>query len=167
MKKTEQLPNGLKRPTPNDPVQGCLFHKPFASVLADLRVSIDELARWHAKGWLSFDGTGISEVDEFDDARTWELTVVRDVVRSGLTDAQVEHWLAQLPKPCAVNPSRVAYSFRYGWVECVEPDDPDTVVAEHVDGWLDSCEDDDLEALRVRIDELIAQRAQERAEESK
>lgn len=135
-----------------------LFRSPFADALVRLRISADECARWHANRWLSFDGSRITEVDDFDDPRVWELIVVRDVVRSGLSDAQIVSLLSQLPKPFAVDPDRVAYSFRHGWVEATIPaePDPDTIIEEHLDSWLETCDQERLQQFYQKIGELLA-----------
>lgn len=160
------LPEGLRKPTPITSWQSCLFKKPLLAALAELHVSVDDLAKWYAKDWLSFNGRQITEVDEFDDPRIWELTVIRDIVRAGLNDAQVEHLIRQLPKPCAVSPDRLAYSFRYGWIEIIAPTKPDTdaIIEENIDDWLDSCGQEYLYELRDRIDELLEQDEQGLAE---
>lgn len=147
----------MRAPVPVTDCQGCLFHSDFSNVLAELCVSMDELARWHAKGWISFDGNRITEVATFDDPRVCELTVVRDVVRSGLNDAQIDHLLAQLPRPCVLNPSRLVFSFQYGWVE-VEPSpkvDRNEIIENHLDDWLETCGEDWLRELQKRIEELL------------
>jgi len=118
----------------------------------------EEADAWHAKGWLSFGLSESPSLDEVDDPRMRELAVVRDVVRSGLCDAQVERLLGKLPRPCAVDPSRLAFSFRHGWVEAVvgEDPDPDAILDEHLDEWLESCNEERLRALQHRIGVLLA-----------
>lgn len=161
------LPVGVRRPEPVTAWQPSLFKRPFRSALADLHVSLDDVARWHAHGWLSFDETEIAEVDEFDDPRIWELTVVRDIARSGLNDAQVDHLLGQLARPCAVDPDRLAYSFRHGWIEICQPREPDVdaIVEENLNEWLDSCDEERLRKLKEDIDSLLARRKKDSAEQ--
>lgn len=81
------LPSWFTRPEPRTRVQQSLFRSTVADAMVHLRISEDECGRWHAKGWLSSDGTTMPEVDDFDDPYVWELTVVRDIVRTGLSDA--------------------------------------------------------------------------------
>lgn len=151
------LPPWFTRPLPVSDWQRNLFQTDLRTVLVRLQVSVDEIARWHAKEWLSFDGADNLVIDEFRDPRIWELTIVRDIVRSGLSDAQVEYLLDQLPKPLAFDPDSLAFSFRHGWVEVSLPADPDPeeVIEEHLDSWLDDLDEDRLRELHARIGELL------------
>jgi hypothetical protein len=153
----DSLPQWFIRPRPVTRWQRCLFTTSFQRVLVEMRISPDEVAAWHDRGWLSFDGADNPELDDLDDPRIWQLTVVRDITRSGLSDAHVEYLLQQLPKPCAVNPDRLAFSFRYGWVEAAEPEEPDSaaIVEEHLDTWLGDRDQEQLRELRDRITELL------------
>jgi len=110
------------------------------------------MRRWKAAGLLSFDVTLDSEVDEFDDPKTHELQFIRDLVRSGLSDSQIEWLLVQLPKPYSFNPDRIAFSFRHGWVNAaiVQPD-PDEIIEEYLNAWLDDQDEDELRELMERI----------------
>ena len=156
------LPPWYSRPRAVTAWQPSLFQRELRSVIVGMRVSLDEIARWHARGWLSFDGSDNPEVDEWYDPRVWELTVVRDIVRSGLGDAQIDYLLSQLPRPYAIDPDRLAFSFRHGWVQVNwhRDPDPDEVIEEHVDSWLEGCDADRLWELRERIDELLEERAE-------
>lgn len=152
------LPPGFMRPQAASHHQPGLFRLTLAEVLARLGVSTDDFRRWHGRGWLSFDETLDEALDEFDDPRCFEIQVVRDVVRSGLSDVQIEHLLAQLPKPFAFNPDRLAFSFRHGWVYAqppVEIPEPSEVIEEHFDDWLAQCDEEKLNELRVRVDEAL------------
>lgn len=155
--KQSDLPRWFIRPSPTTCQQRSLFRYPLNVVLARLRISTDDLARWHSNGWLSFDGSDTMEVDDFEDPRVWELDIVREIVRSGLGDAQIELLMNQLPKPCAVDPERLAFSFRHGWVEAVLSDEPDPgeIIDDHLDSWLEDCGRERLEELQARLGELL------------
>lgn len=157
MNRKEPLPACFGIPQAARYRQQSLFKRRFVDVLAELEVSMDDLVRWHGEGWLSTNGRSTTEVDDFDDPLVWEITVIRDVVRAGLGDAHVRHLIARLPKPAAIDPSRLAYSFRHGWVAGLLPvvPDPDEVVEEHLDAWLDDQGLDRLLALQARIAELV------------
>ena len=155
---SDNLPLGMERPQPITSHQGCLFRISLADALVRLCVSPDDLRRWHERGWLSFDGSMNEELDEFDDPRVFEIQVVRDIVRSGLTDAQIESLLSQLPKPFAFNPDRLAFSFRHGWVHVAPPleiPEPSEVIEEHLDEWMAQCDEETLENLRERVTDAL------------
>jgi len=154
----DKLPAWFYRPKSEAGWQRCLFTSRPDDVLVKLKISRDEVRRWLDKGWLSFDLQPVTEFDEFGDPRVSELTMVRDVVRSGLNDAQIDHLLGLLPKPCVVDPERIAFSFRYGWVVAIPPcePDPDEIVGEHIDSWLTACGKERLLELRSRIGELLS-----------
>jgi hypothetical protein len=166
------LPKWFVRPEPMARHHDCLFRSPLQKVLAEMRISADEVLRWRAGGWLSFDGVDSPELGDFDDPRVWELTVVRDIVRSGLPDAQVECLLSQLPRPFSLNPDRLAFSFRHGWVEAVPPEepdpeepDPDAIIEVHLDSWLEGCDEEQLLELRDRIGQVIEDFVENTAED--
>ncbi len=81
----DNLPSWFARPVPKIMQETCLFRLSLSSALVRLHVSVDDLGRWHERGWISFDGRMDDEVDEFDDPKILEITVVRDIVRSGLS----------------------------------------------------------------------------------
>ena len=142
------------------------------TALARIGVSVDDVRRWHGSGWLSFDEKLADELDEFDDPRVWEILIVRDVVRSCLTDAQIEVLFSKLPKPFAFYPDSLAYSFRHGWVcvippvEIPEPSEvePSEVIEEYIDGWIDDCDLETLERLRDQITEALQARSESKSE---
>jgi hypothetical protein len=122
-------------------------------MIAAERVSVDDMRRWKAAGLLSFDAELDSEIDLLHNPKIHELRFIRDLLRSGLSDSQIEWLLAQLPKPYAFNPDRIAFSFRHGWViaaAIVEPD-PYEMIEEPLDTWLDDQEEDELRELMERI----------------
>lgn len=155
------LPLGLVRPVPTiTDQQPCLFRVSLPDALAKLGVSPDDLNRWHGQGWLSFDATMDEELDEFSDPKLWEIQVVRDIVRSGLTDAQIGVLFSKLPKPFAFNPDALVYSFRHGWVLVpprVEIPEPSEVIEEHLDDWIADRDQGTLESLRDKISEALEQ----------
>ena len=152
------LPLGLVRPRPINCQQGCLFRISLDDALVRLCVSPDECRRWHQRGWLSFDEKLTEKLDEFDDPKVFEIQIVRDIVRSGLADAQIECLLAKLPKPFAYNPERLAFSFTHGWVYVEPPaeiSDPSEVIEEHLDEWMAQCDEHTLEDLRERVTDAL------------
>jgi hypothetical protein len=130
-----------------------------AEVLAELRVSADELQRWHDSGWLSF---GPDRTDPLEDWDSNAIHFVRDVVRSGLSDALIAAHFEQLPRPMSFDPDSIAFSFSLGWVVAhIEPEpDPSDVVDEHIADWLteraEGGERKRLEEIRDRILGLLA-----------
>lgn len=152
--KVHPLPQWFESPLPErDSCQRSLFRTTLHKIIAAERVSVDDMRRWKAADLLSFDAELDSEIDEFHDPKTHELQFIRDLVRSGLSDSQIEWLLAQLPKPYAFNPDRIAFSFRHGWViaaAIVEPD-PHEIIEEHLHAWLDDQDEDELRELMERI----------------
>lgn len=145
-----ELPAWFQRPRPACSHQRYLFGEKMQDVLAELRVSTDELARWHTQGFVSF---GPEPSRELEPYAIDEIRFVRDVVRSGLSDAQIDRLFAELPRPMNFDPDAVAYSFSLGWVAAVPTENPDPkeVVDEHLDDWL---ADLDVEANQGRLTEL-------------
>ena len=94
-------------------------------------------------------------MNDYDDPQVFNLTFVRDIVRSGLADSQIEYILGQLPKPLAFDPDRIAYSFKYGWVEAVPSDSTEDIIEEQLDSWLEEIDTERLQELREHIDELL------------
>ena len=157
---TVPLPPWFERPRPELTRQLTLFAAAIPEVLASLRVSTNELARWHNQGWKSFGSERTSELQPWD---VGEIQFVRDVVRSGLADAQIERLFAELPRPMNFDPDAVAYSFSLGWVAAMPPEpeaDPIEVVDEHLDDWLADLDVDAnqgrLIEIRDRINTLLA-----------
>lgn len=136
MDKNKTLPPWFKKPDPEMHCQLYLFAPKLNEVAVEYKVSIDELNRWHEKGWLSFNP---KENREFSEPDIFEIRFIRDIVRSGLSDACLEKLFIQLSKPYSYNPDRIAYSFSLGWVEhtesCEEIDYAE-VIEEHLEEWL-------------------------------
>ncbi len=154
----DDLPSGLTRPAPITDFQPGLFRVSLPDALARLGVNPDDLRRWRDSGWLSFNENLTEEMDEFGDPRIFEIQIVRDIVRSGLTDAQIEALLSNLTKPFAFDPDRLSFSFRHGWVQValpVETPEPSEVIEEHIDEWIANCDQATLEELRDKIAEAL------------
>lgn len=152
---SDELPRWFKRPRPVEIFQRSLFIITLKDALVRLRISEDELSRWNSKGWVSSDGSVDLQLNEYDDPLIFKLTFVRDIVRSGLSDSQIEYILDQLPKPLAFNPDRIAYSFKYGWVETVPAELPEDIIEEYIDSWLEEIDAERLQELQERIYELL------------
>lgn len=142
------LPPWFKRPEPEVQYQLNIFAPKLNEVAVEHKVSIDEMKRWYDKGWLSFNP---DEKEELSDLDIFEIKFIRDVVRSGLSDAFVEKLFSQLPKPYSYDPNRIAYSFKLGWVEYTESYeeiDYAEVIEEHIEEWLNEISvDGDEEAI--------------------
>jgi hypothetical protein len=111
---------------------------PFAldEYMAMLNVSRDDVRRWKALGWISFD---VDALSDFHCPNAWELTFVRNLARSGLSDQQIDHFLGELRPPYSYNPLTTAYHFGHGWVQAPAPlDEVDVlkVVEEYMDAWI-------------------------------
>ena len=134
---SDNLPPWFERVAPVGDVQGSLFTDVLFAVLAVMRVSEDELGRWHNQGWVSF---GADRQSSLEPHEVNEIRFVRDVVRSGMSDAYIAELLSQLPRPLNFSPDEVAYSFSLGWVRAgpVSEPDPNDIVDEYVEDWLES-----------------------------
>ena len=152
-----ELPPWFSAASPSENHQESLFKVPLEFVLARAKVSSDELNRWHSKGWVSFASVNM-ELNDHDDPKIRELLFVRDVVRSGLTDAQITQLFARCPKPYSFDPDRTAFSFRYGLVQVsppLEPDEPEAVIEAHLGDWIEQCDIERLASLRDQIAERL------------
>src|SRR5262245_34835359 len=105
------LKGGWERPAADD--QRTRFKQQTDNALAELRVSRDEIRRWHQLGWISFEVDALAELDEPEKS---EIAFVCSIARSGLSEAQVSVFLGELSKPYKYAPDRVAYHFVFGWV---------------------------------------------------
>lgn len=153
------LPQGMNRPCAITNEQRSLFRITLATALASLGVSRDDLRRWRNLGWVSFDDNLTEELDEFGDPRSAEISLIRDIARSGLSDAQIGVLLSELPKPYAYNSDRITFSFRHGWIELEPPaeiPEPSEIIEEHLDEWLSNCDQETLEDLRNRVEHALA-----------
>ncbi len=126
-----RLPKWWTRPVPN--CQRTLLPQDKHQALADLRVTENDLRKWHSRGWISFDVDTVAQLDEPD---MWEVQFVRNLALSGLADFQIAQLLEPLPKPYCFDPRYVVFHFEYGWVEPVEQDQFD-VIEENVADWIE------------------------------
>lgn len=156
------LPRWFRRPTLRSGYQPSLFPEVVRDVLARLKVSPDELTRWHQDEWISFD---LESAPLLEPVHVGEIIFVRDVVRSGLPDAVLRALFEQLPHPLAVNPDRIAFSFTHGWVlpAFTSEPDPGDYVDSNVESWLDQLAEEGETArlieLQERIEQLLASSA--------
>ena len=113
------------------------FPQPRDRLLAQAGVSIEEVERWRARGWISFD---VRDVPSLDEGRVAEICFIRNLARAGLTKVQVSHLLGQLERPYTYDPMRTAYSFALGWVQVPllpTDEDRDAYVHQHLPGWVE------------------------------
>lgn len=159
------LPDWFVRPL--DPLdyegrQQSLFQTNMDEWLINARVSRNELQRWCQMEWVSM--ASPCERIDFDDPLLNRIEVVRDLVRSGLSDLRISWLLSSLSQSSAAHPDRIAYSFRYGWVE---PAPPQPFSIEDILGWIEDANSEDLNNLLSHIDSRFEQIAQEEAEAEK
>ena len=125
--------------------QGRLFAQSTDEAFAQLQVSKDDVQRWQQQDWISFD---VNEMVELDEADCWEIEFVRDIIRSGLSDAQIEEFLSKLEKPYRFDPSKIAFNFSIGW-RTLRNYDNFEFIDENVSDWITKLgEDQDIARLR-------------------
>jgi len=139
-----------------------LFLETRDKVLAELRVSLDDVRGWHDRGWLPFEPV---QLEELDPDHIGALIFVRNAARSGLPHALLDTLFREFPSTYLPNPARLAYSFTFGWVESAPVPDPSDspdlheLITEHLDDWLEllaeNSEVDELKALAARVAELL------------
>lgn len=129
------------RPTPD--MQSTLFSDPIDQVLASLQVSRDDVKRWQAKGWISFD---IDDMNVLDWTHFSEIEFIRNIARSGLLDAQLNSLLKELPKPYRFKREKIAYHFTSGWVVSTV-DDLDKMVQRYIASLYENGETEQLQDL--------------------
>jgi len=113
-----------------------MFAEPRDRILALAGVSIEEMERWRAFGWISFD---VRDVPSLDEGRWSEMCFVRNIARSGLSDIQISCFLEELDPPYSYDALRTAYSFAYGWVQLpIMPtdDQKDAYLQKHLSSWI-------------------------------
>ena len=121
----DNLPRCWRRPWQRNRGQACLFADPRDVGLASLSVSEDEIRRWHEAGWISEQAVTGKWLHDY---LVEEIEFIRDIVRSGLSDGQISSLLLEIGHgEFSYNGSEVAYSFRFGWVQVVEPERPDFI----------------------------------------
>lgn len=150
-----ELPECWSRPYPDS--QRTLFAEATDQALAALKVSRDDVRRWQALGWISFD---VDEMDCIDWPYISEIEFVRNIARSGLLDAQVSALVENLPKPFRFVRQEVAYHFIYGWVVPTRHD-PYDVIEENLHEWIDDlAEREDVQRL-TQLAARIAEKLEE------
>lgn len=130
------LEQGWQRPERETQLD--LFEEPRDRLLALAGISLDDAERWRARGWVSFD---VRDVARLDHGRVFELCFVRDLARSGLSNVQIDVLLEELEPPYRYDPSRTAYSFRWGWVQLPPmptTEQMDAYVRRHLPAWIHS-----------------------------
>ncbi len=145
------LPDGWDQVTP-DP-QPTLFPLPRGGALRGLGISEEDVRVWEERGWLSeFD----ADAGTIDQPQWNELAIVWDIDRSGLGHPTVSHLLSLLPRPIAVNPERLAFSFSSGWVmrPLPRPPEAEDLTVELVESWIRSVPDEDADTLWSLLDSI-------------
>lgn len=152
----QPLPDYFVSPPKLCSTQPELFTQTLSEVMHDLDISFHDIECWRQNGWLSFDPQETDAYNKYADERIWEIQIVRDIARSGLSVQDQELLLDALPKPFQYNPHKLVYSFMFGWVEVndIEPD-PDSIIEEHLEDWLSNQEPDVLNAIGERIQEIM------------
>ena len=153
----EDLPWGWHRVTGEDrETQLDLFTRSRDELLAKAKVSLDELARWRTKGWLSFDA---AELGELAEPLCSEVVFIRNLARSGLSDEQIGQLLSELEPPYSYQPTRTAYSFAFGWVQpppVLDYREVDEFVQLHLQKWIDDkVLSGDVEMLKQLLSKLF------------
>ena len=128
------LPTWFRAPLPPHSMQRSLFPEKLQDCRTRLGLDATELHRWRALGWLSFDPDALPTLEEH---QAWEVEFLRAVTRSELPASSTQALLSALPRPFHYDPRRLTYSLAFGWVEAVEPQDPEDVIETHLDEWLD------------------------------
>lgn len=131
--------------------QPSLFPVPFNDALAELGITRAQVGAWWSRGWLS-----MAESPTIDQPAWNELVILRDMELKGLGFPVINHLLEQLPRPLAIDPNRLAYSFAVGWVMRPEPCEPriEDLDADLVREWVDSVPDDELDTLWALLDSI-------------
>jgi hypothetical protein len=149
----------FRQPASTPACQSTLFPDSLSETLLELRVSADELRRWHSSGWVSF---GPEDDLPLEQWHVNELRFVRDASRSGLPDAFISALFGQLPRPMNFDPESVLWSPGMGWVQWIPPGELDTlaVVDEHVYEWIDQLlvdhKTERLTELYERLGQIVA-----------
>ena len=143
------LPKCWQRPSKD--CQPTFFSEPVEEMLAELRVSRDDLRRWKQQGWLSFD---VDAADRIDLPQEKEIRFLRHLVLAGLGICQIERLLTGLPMPYCYDLDSTAYHYAHGWVTPAT-EKPFDVVDAQVEEWLSHLADNgDVGRLKELADEI-------------
>ncbi len=131
-----------------------------------MQVSLNEMRRWHARGWLSFDADTIGR---FDEEHACEVRFVKALAHFGWQDAWVEVLLQGLPKPYCYDTASTFYSFaRRSWITLPEPKE-ELRDEELVDAYLAALAEEkdtrSLQAIRNQIDRLLEEADEKREDD--
>jgi len=120
-------------------------------LLADVRVTRDDLRRWKSLGWLSFD---VDCADTLDLPQEKEIRFVRRLVVAGLGDSQIERLRDGISRPYSFDVDSTAYHFVHGWVTpAIE--EPFDIVDAQVEEWLaDLAASGDTDRLKGLADKI-------------
>jgi hypothetical protein len=116
-------------------------------------VSVDEMAAWHGKGWLSFDPAGITQCD---DKERVEVRFVKGIAHSGLSDAMVDRLLSRLERPYCYDPAETFFSFVDDrWVSLPPQPDESIIADQYIDGLAEGKDWEALQKLQNKITDLL------------
>jgi DNA-binding transcriptional MerR regulator len=134
-------------------MQHTLFPVTVEEFVAEMGVSQDEMRRWYAAGWLSFD-PNTSRI--YDEAERVEVLFMRALVRFGFSDAMINRLLAGLEKPYCYNPRETFYSFsRQGWVTVAPAPALADLAADGIEAMIQEEQWSELEAIKDRIEKVM------------
>lgn len=123
--------------SPTRECQLTLFPVDAATALAEAGVSCDDVKRWTESGWLSEE---LASAEKLDSPHLLEIAFVRDIARSGISDAQITQLLSRIKKPYWYDSGMVAYSFLYGWVQLpifFEENEVRAFIDDFIEDWID------------------------------
>lgn len=143
-----------------DSGQQWLFPDTLETLCNEAEASASDVSAWSDKGLLSFDP---ARDDPFQPYEVAEACFVAALMRSGLSEPDIDTLLGKLERPYQVNPETTAYSFTHEqWVRVAQREEP----SEIVERYLDTLEEDkDVNGL-VGLVKNIAERLGELATET-
>jgi hypothetical protein len=143
-----ELPACWRRPTVD--CQPTFFPQPVDALLADVRVTRDDLRRWKCLGWLSFD---VDCADTLDLPEEKEIRFVRHLVMAGFGNSEIERLLND-GRRHSFDVETTAYHFAYGWVTPTI-EEPFEVVDANVEDWFaDLADSGDIDRLKCLADKI-------------
>ena len=120
-------------------------------LLADVRVTRDDLRRWKSLGWLSFD---VDCAETLDLPQEKEIRFVRHLVVAGLGDSQIKRLLDGNSRPYSFDLDSTAYHFAHGWVTPAVEEPFDIVDAQVEDWFADLAANGDIDRLKGLADKI-------------